>query len=59
MTNELIRGSLNAHKHVFGTLRDQISPIKTAHLPNKIFWPSIIDIDAGLNTSLQSLDLEL
>ena len=50
--NELIRGNSNVHKHVFRTLRDQIPPITTTHLPNKIFQPTIIDINAGLNTSL-------
>ena len=43
----------------FVTLRDQMPPTATTQLPNKIFQPIIIDIDASLNTSLQDLDLKI
>ena len=47
------------HEHIFVTLRDQMPPIATTELPNKIFQPIIIDIDASLNISLQDLDLKI
>ena len=49
---------LSFNKYVFGSLRD-ISPNTTIQSPNKIFQPAIIDIDAGLNTILQKLDLKI
>ena len=57
--NELIRVNPNLDKHVFNTLRYQMPPIITTHSPNKIFQPTIIDIDVDLNTSLQNLGLEI